>query len=287
MKRFLFGLLLAGACVGVSAQDASKPPAPTAQDAPRPQTPSPLLLEIGATTRTDAVKALGSPRSTNETGRFSILLWSDAKVGEMNFIVLTFGANGLLRAKKIMGNTASMFGNPVPDVSGSAPDPHVDMTPKDPREVNLAKLFTKSKVVLRTNDLDFALDSVHGGLAFTSAFLTVLVYSDFPDLIAPVRTKDAQLAILLSHAGSIRGDFFLVKAKSNEGQNTRSVKMGNSGFGTVSNTTMPDSDWVIPTTHTEIRPGIWEIKPNKALKRGEYGIYVVGPAKLFDFGVDS
>jgi hypothetical protein len=126
------------------------------------------------------------------------------------------------------------------------------------------------------------------------AFVTVIFWSEFPEITAPVRFTDQAPSILAVMDGSPRGKVFLVKVDADKGRNKRYLKMGNSGFGSVSGATSPDQDWVIPSTTKETRPGVWEFTPNALLKKGEYGLFVSISAgfsgamggELFDFAID-
>jgi hypothetical protein len=172
----------------------------------------------------------------------------------------------------------------------------------DPREAALEKLLAPHRkfmsgigaVVLRTKKEDVGLDGVPGSFATAYAFVTVLLYNDFPDAKAPVRTTDKTAKLWVAFDGSIRGRLFLVKAKTNRSKNTRSVKVGTSGYGSISSMTSPDQDWVIACTTKEVKPGVWEFTPNAPLETGEYGLFAsiqgggrgVGGGELFDFGID-
>ena len=170
----------------------------------------------------------------------------------------------------------------------------------DTRAVALTKMLEGKSgqtsviaAVLHTPDSDKLLEGMQGGFATTYAFITILFYSDFPELSAPTRTTCTTPTILVHSVGSPRGKLFLVKVEVNKRKGNRSLKMGNSGYGSVSNIMTPDQDWVIPSTVKEVSPEIWEFKP---LKVGEYGIFATlttasGPGgmggELFDFGVDK
>ena len=150
--------------------------------------------------------------------------------------------------------------------------------------------------MLHTRDKDLSLESMVGGFATTYAVFAVLFYSDFPELAAPARTSDTQPSVLVRSSGSPRGKIFMVRVEVNKRKGNRSLKMGNSGFGSVSGITTPDQDWVIPVTTKEVQPEIWEFKPQKPLKPGEYGIFAtlatgaipggIG-GQLYDFGIDK
>lgn len=174
-------------------------------------------------------------------------------------------------------------------------------TPPDPREEALAKLLEPKRTfssgvkaaVLRTKDKDLALDGLVGGFATTYAFVTVLFYSDFPEREAVVRVKDNNPSLLVRFDTNPRGRLFFVKLKQDWGR--RSLKMGKSGFGSISAIAAPDQDWVIPATFNEAKPGLWEFKAKAPLAKGEYGLFASMAAgatpgglsgELFDFAVE-
>ena len=49
----------------------------------------------------------------------------------------------------------------------------------------------------------------------------------------------------------------------------------------------PDPDWVVPTTSTRVKDGVWALSPIQDMKPGEYGIFASGSGcELYDFGID-
>jgi hypothetical protein len=187
-----------------------------------------------------------------------------------------------------------------------APAPQVTIVPavpSDPREEALSKLLQNKRtsmsavkaVVLRYKDKDVSLDGMPGGHGHTMAFFTAIIWSNFPELTAPVHITDHLPSVFTAfEGGSPRGKLFLVKVEPDKGKSCRSLKMGNSGFGSVSNVGSPDQDWVIPTTSKEVKPGIWEFTPGAPLKKGEYGLFATMAAgfsggtsgEIFDFAID-
>jgi len=141
-------------------------------------------------------------------------------------------------------------------------------------------------VRLDTTEGQFELASIGGHMGSTYAFFTVLLYMDYPGLHADERTKDKHPSILVTSPKNPAGRYYLAKCDVNDGDGTRSVKMGKSGAFTSSGYGAPDSDWVINFSAKEEQPGLWRLVPVKDLKPGEYGVW--GPSQeLFDFGVDK
>jgi len=171
----------------------------------------------------------------------------------------------------------------------------------DPRAEALDKLLAPRRTsasgvkaaVLHTKDKDLALDGLTGAFATTYAFVTVLFYSDFPEPAAQVRVNDASASVMFTYDANPRGKIVMVKVKPDKGR--RSLKMGKSGFGSISAITAPDADWVIPCDSVEVKPGTWTFTPKAPLKKGEYGLFASMAAgmtpggmsgELFDFAID-
>ena len=140
-------------------------------------------------------------------------------------------------------------------------------------------------VRLVTKDGTTDLSSIAGHVGTTYAFVTVLMFMDYPNLKAEVRIKDPRPSILIQSRKSPQGRFFLVRCESNDDDNNRSVKMGKSGMWSSKDLGAPDSDWTIRFTFKQVQPGLWRMDPEKDLNPGEYGVW--GPSsELYDFGVD-
>jgi hypothetical protein len=131
--------------------------------------------------------------------------------------------------------------------------------------------------------------SMEGHMATTWAVVTTLVFSDFPGTKADVRTKDLRPFITIRSSKSPQGRFFLVRCKSNEKDNDRSVKQGRAGMFSNKDFGTPDADWTVPVDVKAVQPGLWRMDPKRDLKPGEYGVFGgwVGAAELYDFGVDG
>jgi hypothetical protein len=149
-------------------------------------------------------------------------------------------------------------------------------------------------VVLVDAKGDHKITYTPGNFSHTFAFVTALFYADFPDKHADLRIVGNAPTIWI-RIENPKGRVFLAKAKVNERTQNRSVKMGRSGYGSVSSVMIPDSDWTIPFTSTERGEGLWELSPKEPLKPGEYGIFASGMSAgapvgaggvLYDFGVD-
>jgi hypothetical protein len=132
-----------------------------------------------------------------------------------------------------------------------------------------------------------ALDMVPGTVSSTYAFVTVLIYSNFEGLKATVRTTDRQPILRLYTARPPKGRYFLVTAKPDEGDGVRSVKLGNMGWWANKRLNAPDVDNLVECEIVEKETGVWEYKPKKELKPGEYGLWLLGdPGEMAGFGID-
>ena len=138
---------------------------------------------------------------------------------------------------------------------------------------------------LMTKDGEFDLRSIAGSPSQTWAYVTVLMFMDYPGLNAEVRTKDRKPTFIVRSQQSPVGRYFLVKAESNKKDLTRSVKLGSRGMFTNKSVTNPDKDWTVLFTAKEQGNGFWQITPQKDLEAGEYGIWF-RDSELYDFGVD-
>jgi hypothetical protein len=147
-----------------------------------------------------------------------------------------------------------------------------------------------SAVRLCTTSGDVALLRLSGEQSMTYAFVTMLRFMDYPGLKAQTRTTDRQPTLVILSDADPRGQFFLVKAKSNKRHDNRSVKVGAGFFGTKG-INVPDKDWTIPYEATQEQPGTWRLRVPSGLTPGEYCIYVaagdpISVGSIYDFGVD-
>jgi hypothetical protein len=132
-----------------------------------------------------------------------------------------------------------------------------------------------------------ALDMEPGTVSSTYAFVTVLIYSNFEGLKASVRTTERQPVLRLYTARAPKGRYFLVTAEQDKGDDVRSVKLGNMGWWANKRMNAPDKDNLIECEIVEKETGVWEYKPKKQLKPGEYGLWLLGdPGEMAGFGID-
>jgi hypothetical protein len=151
-------------------------------------------------------------------------------------------------------------------------------------------------VVLRINQSETRLQPVQGDTSSTYAFVTMLIFIDFPGLVAEQRITDRRPTFVVHSSKSPRGRVFLVKCESNKKDDNRSVKVGRSGMFSQKSWSTPDKDWVVEADIKELHDNTWEITPRVDLKPGEYGVMFKGglfgllsgsQAELFDFGIDE
>ena len=178
--------------------------------------------------------------------------------------------------------TAMLQKNTVP-----VPSPQAQTSQEKLADKELG-LFGPSGVVLCSANENDKLTSIGGSISSTYAFVTVLMFADFPGRHASVRVKDPRPSILLHSENSPEGRYFFVKAKSNEKDETRSVKMGRMHMFNFKSITAPDKDWVVKTTLKEEQHGVWRLSPVRDLAPGEYGLFELGLPQLemYDFGID-
>lgn len=150
-----------------------------------------------------------------------------------------------------------------------------------------ASVSQASAVTLATKEGEMPLTSLAGTTSSTYAFVTVLLFMDYPGLRAKVRTTDRRPSVILATSENPVSRYFLVKAEPDENDGMRSVKIGKAGFASYKGATQPDKEWTIPYEAAEEGPGIWRLTPRGNLKPGEYSLWVAGSGELFDFGVDK
>ena len=95
--------------------------APIVVQSPAAPTNNADLLVIGVTTKDEAIKMFGPPRSTMDASNVSVVSWSAFSGGKFNVTTLTFGLDGILRAKNVMGDLPPLLTAP-PSVQASSPD---------------------------------------------------------------------------------------------------------------------------------------------------------------------
>lgn len=129
-------------------------------------------------------------------------------------------------------------------------------------------------VVLDASGQPEKLSPTPGTFNSVYAFVTVLLYSDFMGLHASAQIASGKPTLYVLMGGSPEGRVFLVRTKVNDKTHNRSLKMGKAGFGSYAGVNVPDPDWDIAYTASQIKPGEWAITPKAPLPAGEYGLYV-------------
>jgi len=115
-------------------------------------------------------------------------------------------------------------------------------------------------------------------------------YDNFAGAQARTRIHDCAPEIWIASESQPGGNYFIVQADSNPKKSQRSVKIGHGLMGMVDSNS-PDPDSVVKYDTTEAGHGLWKLKIQNPLKRGEYGVFVVnsnilGASEMYDFGVD-
>lgn len=151
---------------------------------------------------------------------------------------------------------------------------------------NAHAMMKMGDVTMNTPSGDVRLRGMNGSISTRWAFVTTLMFTDYPGMTASTRTHDARPTFIVYSTNNPVGTIYLVKLKVNDDDKNRSLKMGNSGFGSVKNAGAPDKDNQIPYEAKAIgsNGNEWQLTPTQDLKPGEYGVLY---GSLFDFGVDS
>jgi hypothetical protein len=143
----------------------------------------------------------------------------------------------------------------------------------------------KTGVRLMTKEKQYDLLSIAGAESSTFAYVTSLIWNNYPGLRAEVRTGDRDAYLMLQSEKSPTGRYYLVRLDSNSRSGDRSLKMGREGLFTTRSIGHPDNTWTIPYDVTQEGEGMWRLKPKASLKPDEYGLWM-GTGELYDFGVD-
>jgi hypothetical protein len=144
-----------------------------------------------------------------------------------------------------------------------------------------------ARVKLSANDHDdVILQSVAGTMSTTFAYVTTLIYANFPGLKADAHIQDNRPVFFVRSAQSPRGRVYLVSAEVDSTNNVRSVKMGNSHMFGAKNIGAPDPDNQIDCDAVAVEgTDTWRLTPKKDLKPGEYGLWM-SMQEMYDFRVD-
>ena len=170
-------------------------------------------------------------------------------------------------------------GSPPPSAGGYSPGPGY------PPGAGGYSGTVGGTVTLSTKDRNIVLHSIAGTMSTTFAYVTSLIYANFPGLKADARIQDSRPTLLVRFPNSPKGRFYLVSAEVDTKNNVRSVKQGNSGMFSHKNLGAPDSDNQIDYDVTQQGQDTWLLTPKKDLKPGEYGLWM-SMQEFYDFGID-
>jgi hypothetical protein len=169
--------------------------------------------------------------------------------------------------------------------SGGAPATSASPGQRGAMNAAAATALNMGNVTMATKDGDVRLRGINGSSSTRNAFVTVLFYRNYPDTAATVRTHDTRPSFTVYSTNNPKGTIYIASLEVDGDDQTRSLKMGNSGFGSIKNVGAPDKDNQVPYDAVQIGNGnTWRLTPTKDLKPGEYGVLY---GSLFDFGVDS
>jgi hypothetical protein len=150
-----------------------------------------------------------------------------------------------------------------------------------------------ANVTLVTTTGAVPLKSIEGDVkTIVAPFVGVRRFVEFDKIEATTRTKDTRPSVTVAIDKDPRKVYWFVKLDQDKDKDdmNRSMDVESHGlFGGVL-TSAPDSDSQVKTDVVQERPGVWKLTPTRALRPGEYGVYVgksEGAAYLFDFGVDK
>jgi hypothetical protein len=150
---------------------------------------------------------------------------------------------------------------------------------------------TASNVLLRRGDQALPLAYEQGAQRTAGGGLAILLFMDYGGSRAEARAAGPRPILTLKGQDDPAKKFLLVKLDSDAEEDRRSVKLGSAGqlikVGVTGKADIkPDSDWTLPFAATADGPGAWQIKPQKDLAPGEYGLWEIEGFALIPFGVD-
>lgn len=123
-------------------------------------------------------------------------------------------------------------------------------------------------------------------------FVGIRRFVIFSEVAASVRTRDRRPSLLVATDRDPRRAWWLVKLDQDKDPEDmdRSIDVESPGLWGGVLSSSPDEDFAVSHDVIEERPGLWRFTPRKALKPGEYGLYVGSgelTSTLYDFGIDK
>jgi hypothetical protein len=132
---------------------------------------------------------------------------------------------------------------------------------------------------------EIELRSSAGNMSTTYAFVTMLVYCNYPGLKADARIQDRRPTLLVKSGKSPKGRLYFVSANVDNRNGVRSVKMANGRLFGARNIGAPDSDNQVEYDVVAEGTDTWRLTPAKDLRPGEYGLWDQ-MMEMYDFGID-
>lgn len=144
-----------------------------------------------------------------------------------------------------------------------------------------------SEVRLHSKDGEIVLVGRRGDFSQVYAFVTVLLFYDYPGATSKTLISDRRPAILARLQDDPKSSLtYLVKLDPDKGKDKRSLKIGKGGMFNAGGYSLPDPDWTVPFDAEQVSPGLWRIVPKADLNPGEYGFFVSSKETLYDFAVN-
>jgi hypothetical protein len=172
------------------------------------------------------------------------------------------------------------------DAPNEAQAPPANMPPIVAGAAGLPSYSDVGAVKLISKDHgEIELRSSAGSISTTYAYVTVLVYCNYPGLKADARVHDPRPTLIVRSGKSPKGRLYLVSADSDKRNGVRSVKLANGRLFGAKNIGAPDSDDQIEYDVVAEGSDTWRLTPTKDLKPGEYGLWNE-MHEMYDFGID-
>jgi len=121
---------------------------------------------------------------------------------------------------------------------------------------------------------------------FAAPFVGLRHFLEFDGPAAEIRIKDRQPAVQVAVKSNPSAHWWFVRLDPDDDDPTRGLDLQSAGAWGGAHDFEADEDSVIKSEITEVKPGLWQFKPKKPLKPGEYGLYTED-GYVYDFGVDK
>lgn len=225
-----------------------------------------IAAEGGALTNADVVKMTKAGLSTD------LII---AKIDQAASVDFKLETDDIIALKEA-GVKQDVIERMLRRVSGPPPSARVSMNDSGMPDVTLTS--TSGTTTLKPVEGDHK--------QFAAPFVGMKHFLEFDGEQSETRIKDVKPTLTLPYDGNPKSRWWLVKLDPDDDDPTRGLDLESMGMWGGAHTFEPDEEFIIGSTLTEAKPGVWQFVPNKPLKPGEYALYSV-KGFIYDFGVDK